>query len=66
MDRKLDSIFYRVKRGERWESVCLSDCTKEERQPFLESLGKDGLISCIDHLCDCLKELGDDLDVVRE
>lgn len=37
--------------------------TDEERRPFLESLDKDGLIRCIDHLCFCLKTLGDELDV---
>ena len=66
MDRNLDGIYYRVKRGEKYESVCLSDMTKEERKPFLESLNKEGLIQCVDHLCDCLKEVGDMFDVVRE
>lgn len=66
MKRNLDGIYYRVKRGEKYENVCLSDLTKEERLPFLMKLEKDGLIRCIDHLCDCLKEIGDFADIVKE
>ena len=66
MNRNLDRIYYRVKRGEKWESVCLSDLTEEERRPFLESLDKEGLIRCADHLCDMLKELGDVFDIARQ
>lgn len=66
MNRKLDGIFYRVKRGEKYESVCLSDLTKEERLPFLMKLDKNGLIACVDHLCECLKEIGDFCDVTKE
>lgn len=63
MNRNLDGIYYRVQRNGKWQSVCLSDLTEEERRPFLESLDKNGLIGCVDHLCDCLKEVGDELDV---
>ena len=66
MDRHLDGIYYRVQRNGKWESVCLSDMTKEERRPFLESLHKDGVIRCVDHLCDCLKDIGDAFDVSRD
>ena len=66
MNRNLDGIYYRVKRGEKWENVCLSDLTDEERRPFLEKLNKEGLISCVDHLCDCLKEVSEYCDVVKE
>ena len=66
MKRNLDGIYYRIKRGEKFESVCLSDLTEEERRPFLESLDKDGVISCVNHLCDCLKEVGDMFDIARE
>lgn len=32
MDRNLDGYFFRVKRDGKWQSICFSDMTKEERE----------------------------------
>lgn len=35
MKRNLDGVYFRVKRGERYENVCFSDMTTEERDALL-------------------------------
>lgn len=36
MNRDLDGLYFRVKRNNRWESVCFSDLTDEEMDKVLE------------------------------
>ena len=36
VNRDLDGIYFRVKRGKRWESVCFSDLSDEEMDKVLE------------------------------
>lgn len=36
MNRDLDGMFFRVKRGKRWESVYFPDLTDEEMDKVLE------------------------------
>lgn len=43
MNRDLDGIYFRVKRGQRWESVCFSDLTDEEMDVVLEGHTADWL-----------------------
>ena len=37
MDRKLDGMFFRVKRDDKWGNVCISDMTNEEREKLISS-----------------------------
>lgn len=30
MDRKLDGVYFRIKRNDKWENVCFSDLTEED------------------------------------
>lgn len=39
MNRDLDGIYFRVKRGEKWQNICFSDLTDEEMDTVLE--GRD-------------------------
>lgn len=34
--RELDGVYFRVKRGKHWESICFSDLTDEEMDRVLE------------------------------
>lgn len=31
MQRNLDGVYFRIKRGEKWENICWTDLTNEER-----------------------------------
>ena len=66
MDRKLDGMFFRVKRNGKWENVCISDMTNEEREEVLKNKELQFLKKVIDNLCDTLKGIGDQFDLARE
>ena len=66
MDRKLDGMFFRVKRDGKWENVCISDMTNEKREEVLKNKEPQFLKKVIDNLCDTLKGIGDQFDLARE
>jgi len=63
MDRNLDGIYFRIKRNERWGSVCLSDMTKEELKNVLKERNKEYLISVCETLAGTIKRIGNSLDI---
>lgn len=64
MDRKLDGIYLRIKRGEKYEAVCLSDMTEEELEANLRE--DKWLKGAVIHLALTLHEIGEMCDLVRE
>ena len=64
--RNLDGIYTRVKRGEKYENVCLSDLTPLEREEFLHDRPKDWYITAVNHLCERLQKLGEEFDIKGE
>ncbi len=61
--RELDSVYYRVKRGENWESLCASDLTEEERREWFETMTKPELIRMSLLLAGTLRAIGDELNI---
>lgn len=66
MDRKLDGIYLRIKRGEKYEPVCLSDMSKEELEANLQEDKGAWLKSAVISLALTLHEIGEMCDLVRE
>lgn len=67
MDRKLDGMFFRVKRDGKWENVCISDMTDEEMETAVFKYHHAKYFKqVIKNLAHSLKELGDQFDLVRE
>lgn len=66
MDRELDGCYFRVKRDEKWENICFSDLTPEEREKVCDGRSAEWFKSLAYHLADCLKLLGDKLDITWE
>lgn len=64
MNRDLDGIYFRVKRGQRWESVCFSDSTDEEMDKVLEGHTADWLKSTCKILGRTIRRIGDELEIV--
>lgn len=65
MNRHLDGIYFRVKRGENWENVCFSDLTPEEREDLKSkdrSLEWWKNVACV--LADALKRIGDEFGIM--
>lgn len=61
VNRDLDGIYFRVKRNNRWESVCFSDLTDEEMDKVLEGHSVQWLKSTCKNTIRCI---GDELEIV--
>lgn len=66
MKRNLDGVYFRVKRGERYENVCFSDMTTEERDSVLVDRSLEWWKSLAYILGDVIRRIGDELDIVAE
>lgn len=64
MDRNLDGCYFRVQRDGKWQNVCFSDLTEEEREKVCEGRSAEWLKSLCYHLADRLKIVGDFCDIV--
>ena len=63
MNRDLDGIYFRVKRGNRWESVCFSDLSDEEMDEILKDRNEEWLKSVCKILGRTIRRIGDELDI---
>ena len=52
--RNLDGIYLRVKRGDKYEAVCLSDMTREELEENLNAERGEWLKGAVIHLAEQL------------
>lgn len=66
MDRKLDGVYFRVKRDGKWCNVCFSDMTKEERDEVIGDRSVEWWRSLAYIMADTLRSVGDQLDIYRE
>lgn len=41
MDRKLDRVYFRIKRNDKWENVCFSDLTEEDMWDVMSEKDKE-------------------------
>ena len=64
VNRDLDGIYFRVKRNNRWESVCFSDLTNEEMDKVLEGHSVQWLKKMCKILGKTIKRIGDELENV--
>lgn len=59
-------IFDKFPEDEKRQPTCLEDCQEETRKKWLESLEKEALINCIEHLCKTLRAISDQFGIVTE
>lgn len=64
MNRDLDGMYFRVKRGKRWESVCFSDLSDEEMDKVLEGHSVQWLKNTCKILGKTIRRIGDELEIV--
>lgn len=64
MDRKLDGVFFRIKRNGVYENVCFSDLTDEEMDSMLSDRNVKWLQSLCKILGKTIKKIGDQFDIV--
>lgn len=63
VERNLDGIYFRVKRGEEFKSICFSDMTLEERAVVLQGRSTEWLISMCNVLAEVIHRIGDECDI---
>lgn len=66
MDRNLDGCYFRIQRDGKWQSICFSDLTQQERDRITADKDAVWLRSLCYHLADCLSDIGEQLDLVKE
>lgn len=59
-------IFDKFPDEERREPTCIEDCQDETRRKWLESLEKEALINCVNHLCETLREISDEFGIIGQ
>ena len=64
MNRELDGVYFRIERDGKWQSICFSDLTEEEREKVCEGRSAEWLKSLAYHLADCIKEIGEQFDII--
>lgn len=60
--RNLDGVYFRVERDGKWDNICFSDMTKEERNKVMENRDNEWLKS----MCHTIADIGEQIDIVCE
>lgn len=58
-------IFYKFEEDESREPTCFEDCPEEKQDEWLNSLDPEAVKNLAKHLGKSLRELGDQLDVIK-
>lgn len=66
VNRQLDGIYLRIKRDGKWQSVCLSDMTKEELEANLNPVRGEWLKGAVIHLALTIHAIGEKFSIIRE
>lgn len=61
--RNLDGVYFRIERDGKYDNICFSDLTQEERDTVCEGRSAEWLKSLANIMADRLRELGDTLDI---
>lgn len=59
MNRNLDGCYFRTRRDGKWQNICFSDLTDEERGAVCKGRSAEWLQSLAYHLAGCLHGIGD-------
>lgn len=59
-------IFDKFEGEEKRQPTCFEDCQESTQDKWLESLEREGLVNLAKQLAKTLKDIGDQLDLVRE
>lgn len=71
MNRNLDGIYFRIKKGEKFENICFSDLTEEEKDEVLDGRSREWIIGLIDRIIVVYEEytgidISDFIDKLKE
>lgn len=61
--RNLDGVYFRVKRNDKWQSICFSDLTEDEMKEILKGRCEEWLSSLCIRLGKVIRDIGDAFDI---
>lgn len=64
--KNLDGVYFRVNRDGKWDDICFSDLTKEERNEVMENRDIEWLKSMCQILADTIAGIGEQLAISCE
>ena len=64
MERKLDGIFFRVKRNGKYKSICWSDLSEEEREEISKDKPIEWWKGMTKRLTEVIQTIGDEFDIM--
>ena len=65
INRNLDGVYFRVERDNKWQNICFSDLTTDEMDEILNTRTDAWLRSMCKILGETIRNIGDQLDIVR-
>lgn len=66
IQRNLDGVYFRMKRGDKYMNVCFSDMTEDEQDEVLKGRNEEYLRNFVKILAKTIRKIGDELDIVGE
>lgn len=64
--RNLDGVYFRIQRDGKWDNVCFSDLTKDERNEVMENRSEQWLKEMCQILADVIVNIGEQFDILCE
>lgn len=64
--RNLDGIYFRVERDGKWQNICFTDLTADERTALMTDKPIEWYQNLIRGLVHCIRNIGDQLDIECE
>jgi len=62
-NRNLDGIYFRVKRGDKYENICWTDLTRDERELLSQNRTLEWWQILAEHLTNVIQNMGNDFDI---
>ena len=62
----LDGIYFRIKRDNKWENICFSDLTNEERYDIMKDKDAEYLKRVCNELANVIYDIGTEFNIRRE
>ena len=63
MDRHIDGLYSRIQRNGKWNNVCFSDLTIDEREQVCEGKSIQWLKAVLFYITDCLQNVAEEFDI---
>ena len=62
--RNLDGVYFRVKRDGKWDNICFSDLTDDERNEVMNGRDIEWFKSLCCILANTIRDIGEQFDIV--